>query len=101
MFGKKKGTLTIDDLNSDELLQHSLEKLDWIHAENGKKAWEYIKFRNITDQLARKTYENINEHFQLGDFVYSRFSNRLERQGESIKLKTKFNQFFKFARINL
>ena len=82
LLGKKKySKLNLMELFSDELLQYTLEGLDWQKGIVGGKHFEQIKFKSITNSklteiLLATLFEN---RIKLGDFIYSRVGNRLER----------------------
>ena len=102
IFNKNKGKLTLQDLFSNEILQQSLENLSWIHAENDKKqAWEFVKLRDIQaeSQVLGMVLSSMQRRMKLGDYMYTRMGNRLEREGPSIKPKRKFHPDFKVSKV--
>ena len=102
MFNKNKGKLTLQDLFSNEILQQSLENLSWTHAENDKnQAWEFVKLRDIQaeSQVLGMVLSSMQRRIKLGDFIYTRMGNRIEREGPAIKPKRKFHPDFKVSKV--
>ena len=102
MFKKKyKGTLTLQDLFSREILEHSLNSLSWQFAENPSKgqAWEVIKYSEIESisPVLSTILMSIKKNQSFGDYTYYFYPNRIERTGKSIKPKTKFFEKFKLS----
>jgi len=103
IFNKKpKGTLTLQDLFSNEILQQSLENLSWIHAENDKQqAWEFIKLRDIQkeSEVLGMIISSIQRRMKLGSYLYTRMGNRLERESPLIKPKRKYHPEFRVSKV--
>jgi len=100
---KNKGKLRMTELFSNEFFQLSLEDLEWEHAEstNGH-AWQTIAFKTIEEesQFFAMMLRLLNKPIKLGEFVYSLSgSNRLRRDGPSIKRKAEHNRFFTVSQI--
>jgi len=98
---RNDGSLTLQDLFGPEMIQSSLEKLNWIHAENDKGAWEYIKISEIEkeSEILSHLMQLVTKRKRRGDFIYSVYPNRLEREGDSIKPKRKFTPDLKFSQV--
>ena len=97
---RNDGKLTLQDLFSNEILQQSLEKLSWTHAENEKnQAWELIKLRDIQkeSEILGMILSSMQMRMKLGDYIYTRMGNRIEREGPSIKPKRKYHPDFKIS----
>ena len=99
---KPKGKLTLQDLFSNEILQHSLENLSWTHAENEKnQAWEHIKFSTIAkeSEILSLILAMLKKRTRRGEYIYSVLGNRIERQSELIKPKRKYHPDFKVSKV--
>ena len=98
---KNKGTLTLQDLFSREILEHSLNNLPWIFAENPSKgqAWEVIKYSEIesVSPVLVIILSQIKKNQTFGDYTYYFYPNRIERTSPLIKPKTKFFEKFKLS----
>jgi len=91
MFRKHKGTLTLQDLYSDEIVQLSLEKLSWDHVENNKRSYESTRISQVGSKMTELLLRSLLEKgkVKFGDFSYECLNNRIERHGPSIKSKAK------------
>lgn len=97
---RNDGSLTLQDLFSEEMIQKSLEALTWTHAENERnEAWELVMFKNIESEILRMAISNLQKRKRRGSYLYSIFNNRIERTGESIKPKGKFHPELKFSKV--
>lgn len=99
MFSKKpKGTFQED--NTDEKLQLSLNKLDWIYCENtqSQKAWEMFKKRNIKNYDLLMRLNNMPRRFKLSKFVYTNLNNRIERTHPKLVCKSKRNLLYHISK---
>jgi len=99
---KNKGTLTLQDLFSREILEHSLNNLPWIFAENPKKgkAWEFIKISEIDSisPVLALILTSMKKNQVFGEYSYYFYSNRIERTNpKKIKPKTKFFSKFQLS----
>jgi len=98
---KNKGQLTLQDLFSREILEHSLNNLPWQFAENPKKgkAWEFIKISEIDSisPVLALILTSMKKTQTFGDYTYYFYSNRIERTSKKIKPKTKFFSKFKIS----
>ena len=90
---KNKGKLTLQDLFSNEVMQQSLENLNWAHGESGKKAFEWVKISAIEkeSQVLSIILASIKKPLQFGEYLYRPYGNRIERTGPPIKIETKKN----------
>jgi len=97
---KKKVVHTYQEDNPDYKLQISLESLTWNHAESPvkDKAWELCKKSNINNLFLENAIEKLNHRFKLGEFVYTVYPRRIEREGKSIKCKTKHNPLYRIGK---
>jgi len=89
----------LQDLFSNEILQHSLESLDWQHAENDKSAWELFKITSIESEseVFALILRALQKKLRLGNYLYTinpHSKNLLERSGSSITKKNKTNALF-------
>jgi len=89
----------LQDLFSNEILQHSLESLEWQHAENDKSAWEIFKITSIEaeSEVFALILRALQKKLRLGDYLYTinpHSKNLLERSGPSIVKKRKYNALF-------
>jgi len=101
LFSRNKGTLTLQDLFSNEVMQHSLEALNWQFAEDDQgHAWEYIKRKSIENEsmILSIVLDNF-EKFTFGDYRYNVKSNRIERNSSKIKPKRKYHPDFKVSSV--
>ncbi len=99
---RNEGKLTLQDLFSDEMLMNSLEKLPWEYGQDNKgHAFETVKLRTIQkeSQVLGVIINLIRHRLRLGQFVYTRTGNLLEREGSSIKLKKPFNKIFSVSKV--
>ena len=99
---RNDGTLTLQDLFSPQMIQASLEKLTWTHAENEKnQAWEYIKFSTIEkeSEILSLILAMLKKRTRRGEYIYSVLGNRIERQSELIKPKRKYHPDFKVSKV--
>jgi len=102
MFRKHKGTLTLQDLYSDEIVQLSLEKLQWEHVENNKKCYESTRISQVGSKMTELLLRSLLEKgkVKFGNFSYEAEHNRLIRHGPSIKSKAKpENKLFTLGKI--
>jgi len=97
MFSKKKPT--IQDYFSDKIIENSLMKLKWEHAESQTTAWEVIKLKEIQkeNKILSMLLSSMG-NFRMGEFVYHVVGNRIERTGESIKPKQKHNPLVRLSK---
>lgn len=98
---KNKGTLTLQDLFSREILQHSLNNLPWQFAENPKKgkAWEFVKNSEIDSisPVLALILTSMKKNQVFGEYSYFFYNNRIERTSPKIKVKTKWFEKFKLS----
>ena len=83
LLGKKKsyGKLNLIEILSDEMLQYTLEGLEYDKITIGNKKLEHTKFANIKGSLlfgvlAATLFER---RIKVGDWIYERTGNRLQR----------------------
>jgi len=85
MFGKKKGTLTLNDLFSDDVIQYSLESLSYEKFIRGDRPFEMISLGKIP-RGARVFYRSLLQQREtFGEWIYNIQGNRIERFNPSIK----------------
>jgi len=91
MFRKHKGTLTLQDLYSDEIVQLSLEKLKYEHVENNGKCYESTRVSQVGSKMTELLLRSLLEKGKVtfGNFSYECLRNRIERHGPSIVSKAK------------
>lgn len=99
---KNKGQLTLQDLFSREILEHSLCNLPWTFAENPKKgkAWEFVKISDIDSisPVLALILTSMKKNQVFGEYSYYFYRNRIERSNpKKIKPKTKFFSKFKLS----
>jgi len=100
MFNKfrNQGTLTLQDLFSDEMMENSLNKLEWENAEDNKgRHRQYCKLRHINKVLAGiiKLFDN---RFRIGPFVYEITGNMIIRFDPTEQEKPKKKMPFKISK---
>ena len=87
LFNKPKyNKLTIMEILSDDILQYSLESLDWQKITISGKQIEQIKIKAIPNsQMSQIIFTTMFEsRMKLGDWIYSRVGNRIERFNPAI-----------------
>lgn len=79
----------MQELFSNEFLEASLLRLNWVHGETDKSAFEFVKLRSVQDEshIFGMILASLEKRFNLGDYSYSRVGNLLQREGPSIKPK--------------
>lgn len=97
---KNKGKLTLQDLFSNEIMQASLEKLPFEHAENEGFAWEFFKLKNLESEsfVLAMILRSLNQKLKLGDYTYRKVSDRIERESPLIKKQRKENLLFRLSK---
>jgi len=85
MFGKKKGSLTLQDLYSDEIVQVSLEALHYDKFQRGDRPFEMIHLSQIP-RGATVFYKALLDHrVKFGDWIYEIKGNRIERFNPNVR----------------
>jgi len=86
---RNEGKLTLQDLFSDEMMEHSLDKLSWTDAEDSKgRHRQHCKLRSLNKVLAGiiKLFDN---RFKLGKYIYEITGNMIIRYDPTIVEKPK------------
>jgi len=76
---RNNGTLTLQELFSDSMMEHSLNKLEWEDAEDNRgRHRQYCKLRHLNKVLAGiiKLFE---KRFRIGPYVYEVTGNMITR----------------------
>jgi len=98
LFNKNKKP-TIQDYFSDNIIENSLMKLKWEHAESETHAWEVIKLQEIQkeNKILSMLLSSMGR-FRMGEYLYNVTGNRIERSGKSIKIKNKQNPLVRLSK---
>lgn len=93
LFKHKKPTydkLTLFEEFSDDILQYSLESLTWSSSlPRGSREIQTIKLKSIPHSILTERMFAIlfTEKFKLGNFIYERIGNRIERHDPNIRVE--------------
>jgi len=103
LFKKKKyGKLTLFELYSDELLQYTLESLNWSSSvARGSNVIQTIKLKSIPNSILTERIFSIlfTEKFRLGSYIYEVIgSNRLVRYNPEIRVEKKEKKPFTISK---
>jgi len=85
MFGKKKGSLTLQDLYSDEIVQVSLEALHYDKFIRGDRPFEMIHLSQIPRGAIVFYRALLSSRIKFGEWIYEVKGNRIERFNPSVK----------------